>query len=398
MSSAWVKRKWCRRYARYKMRGRNVPSALAYCERVLSVFPEDPYILCCAGSCHSNLQHYEEATKFYDRALQASPNYGDAHALLGRALLFLQRPQEALESFNRAFRMQPRLRKLVSYQLGFATSLANHGKTEEALAAYRDAARLDPKNAEALAGIGWALMELGNYKDAEEPLRAAIKRNADYASPYLSLSHALQELNRYEESIPFAERFVALEPDDFHGYVRLGWGLGRAGNCREAVAAYERALELKPNDADALYGVGLFHYENGDYNEAIEAMQKSISRQMNPNAYAHSMIGVAKMMLGDLPGAIQADEEAVKLNPELPEVWHNLGSCYMETGQFEKALVSLEKVFQLGPGIPDTYYLLGLVQFKLGNKSAALEQCIALDALDSHKAQELRTVLSGEQD
>jgi type IV pilus assembly protein PilF len=110
------------------------------------------------------------------------------------------------------------------------------------------------------------------------------------------------------------------------------------------------------------------------------------------------MIGVAKMMLGDLPGAIQADEEAVKLNPELPEVWHNLGSCYMETGQFEKALVSLEKVFQLGPGIPDTYYLLGLVQFKLGNKSAALEQCIALDALDSHKAQELRTVLSGEQD
>ena len=71
---------------------------------------------------------------------------------------------------------------------------------------------------------------------------------------------------------------------------------------------------------------------------------------MNPSAYAHCVIGVARMMLGDLPGAIQANEEAVKLNPELPEVWHNLGSCYMETGQFEKALVSLEKVFQRGPG------------------------------------------------
>jgi tetratricopeptide (TPR) repeat protein len=397
MSIAWVKRKWCRRYARYKMRGRNVPSALAYCERVLSVFPEDPYILCCAGSCHSNLQHYEEATKFYDRALQASPNYGDAHALLGRALLFLQRPQEALESFNRAFRMQPRLRKQLTPQLGMAFALRRVGKLEEAIAAYREAAKLDPKNAEAQEGIGWGLKETGRYEEAGDPLRAAIRLDPDDAYPYAWLAVVLQEREKYEESIPYAERFVAMKPGDFNGHVRLGWGLGRAGRYREAVAAYRRALELKPEDFAALYEIGLFHYDAGDYKEAIEALEKSISPQIDSNVYAYSMIAAARMMLDDLPGAIRTGEEAVTLNPEIPETWHNLGQCYLEMGQIEMAIASLEKVFQFGPGIPDTHYLLGLAHFKLGNTSAALERCVALDALDSHKAQELRAVLSGEQ-
>jgi tetratricopeptide (TPR) repeat protein len=368
-------------------------SALAYCEHVLSLFPEDAYILCCAGSCQNALQHYDEAVKFYDRALQASPNYGDAHALLARTLLFMQRPQEALESFQRAFGMQPKLHKQLTPTLGMAFALRRVGKLEEAIAAYREAAKLDPKDAEAQEGIGWGLMEMGRYEEAEEPFRAAIRLDPDDAYPYCCLVFVLQEREKYKESIPFAERFVELEPDDFNGHVRLGWGLGKAGRCREAVAAYKKALQLKPDDVHALYEIGLFHYENGDYNEAIEAMQKSISRQMDPNAHAYSMIAAARMMVGDLPGAIRAAKEAVKLNPDFPEVWHNLGNCCVETGQFEKAIASLEKVFQLGPGIPDTHYLLGLAQFRLGNKSAALEQCEALERVDSSKAHELREML-----
>jgi tetratricopeptide (TPR) repeat protein len=397
MLTAWLKKKWYRRYARYKMRRRNFSLALAYCEHVLKVLPEDPYILCCAGSCHSNLQQYEEATKFYDRALQASPSYGDAHALLGRALLFKQRPQEALESFNRAFRMQPKLRKQLTPQLGMGFALRRVGKLDEAIETYRAAAKLDPKNAEAQEGMGWALMETGRYEEAEEPLRAAIRLDPDDAYPYAWLTSVLQEREKYEESIPYAERFVAMKPEDLDGHARLGWGLGMAGRHREAVIAYRRALEMKPDDVAALYGIGLFLYEACDYKEAIEFLEKSISSspQTNGNADAYSLIAAASMWLGDLPNAMRANEEAVELNPEIWEAWQNLGQCYVETGQLEKAIASLEKVLQLGPGTPDTHYLLGLAQLKLGNKSAALEQCRVLEAIESDKAQDLRAALVG---
>jgi tetratricopeptide (TPR) repeat protein len=239
--------------------------------------------------------------------------------------------------------------------------------------------------------------ETGHHQDAEEPLRSAIKLSPDYAYSYSCLADILQELNRYEDSIPFAERFVALAPDDADGHIRLGWGLGMAGRFRDAVLAYRRALKLKPDDGAAIYQIGLFHYEAGDYTEAIEALEKSIRLQPDSSADAHSVIVMARMMLGDLPGAIRAGEEAVKLNPELPETWHNLGQTYLETGQLEKSVASLEKVFQFGPGNPDAHYLLGLAQYKVGNKSAALEQCDALEKVDRGKAQELRAALSGEQ-
>src|SRR3981189_1253203 len=105
-----------------------------------------------------------------------------------------------------------------------------------------------------------------------------------------------------------------------------------AGRHRESVHAYKRALELRPDDVAALAGAGLFHYEAGDYKEAIEALEKSISLspQANANADAYSLIAAARMWLGDLPDAIRANEEAVKLNPELSEAWQNLGQCYME--------------------------------------------------------------------
>jgi tetratricopeptide (TPR) repeat protein len=340
---------------------------------------------------------YEEAVERYDRALQIKPDYAYVHAQLGRALQSMQRPQQAVDSLSRAFRMQPELREHHVYQVAFAKALGDVGKTEEALAAYRNAAKLDPKDAEALAGIGWALSETGHNEDAEEPLLLAIKLSPDYAYSYSCLADVLQELNRYEDSIPFAERFVVLVPDDADGHVRLGRGLGMAGRFRDAVLASRRALELKPDDGAALYQIGLFHYEAGDYPEAIEALEKSMRLQPHSSAEAHSVIAMARMMLGDLPGAIRAGEEAVKLNPELPETWHNLGQTYLETGQLEKAVASLEKVFQCGPGNPDAHYLLGLAQFKLGNKAAALGQCHALEKVDSGKAQELRAVLSGEQ-
>ena len=111
----------------------------------------------------------------YDRALQIKPDYAYVHAQFGRAFQYMERPHEAVESLNRAFRMQPALRKHHFYQVALAKALGDIGKTEEALAAYRNAAGLDPKDAEAQAGIGWALSKTGHHQDAEEPLRSAIK-------------------------------------------------------------------------------------------------------------------------------------------------------------------------------------------------------------------------------
>jgi cytochrome c-type biogenesis protein CcmH/NrfG len=81
------------------------------------------------------------------------PDYGSAHAQLGRMLMYLKRPQEAVESLTRAFRIQPNLRKHAPYLSALAKGLGDLGRIEDALSAYWEAARLDPKDVEVQAGI-----------------------------------------------------------------------------------------------------------------------------------------------------------------------------------------------------------------------------------------------------
>jgi Tetratricopeptide repeat len=58
--------------------------------------------------------------------------------------------------------------------------------------------------------------------------------------------------------------------------------------------------------------------------------------------------------------ALGPNLEAVKLNPEFEEAWHNLGQTYLGTGEFVKSVSCFERVLQLGSGIPETHCLMGI--------------------------------------
>src|ERR1700741_2869033 len=98
MPIVWVKTKWWYWCARTQARRENFRSAFSYIQRVLDFRPENVHMLCYAGYCLHEQGQYEEATKLYDRALQIKPDCAYAHAQLGRILLHMQKPKEALES------------------------------------------------------------------------------------------------------------------------------------------------------------------------------------------------------------------------------------------------------------------------------------------------------------
>jgi tetratricopeptide (TPR) repeat protein len=64
-----------------------------------------------------------EAIAFYGRAVQQRPDYPDVHARLGLVFFNLQRYQESIDPFNRAFRMKPSLRGEPWYSVPFEYSV-----------------------------------------------------------------------------------------------------------------------------------------------------------------------------------------------------------------------------------------------------------------------------------
>ena len=84
--------------------------------------------------------------------------------------------------------------------MAFANALGDLEKIEDALSAYREAAKLDANDVQAHAGIGWALWRSGHGQDAEEPLRNAIEVDPAYAYSYDILGSVLSETDAVSRS------------------------------------------------------------------------------------------------------------------------------------------------------------------------------------------------------
>jgi tetratricopeptide (TPR) repeat protein len=138
------------------------------------------------------------------------PEYGQYVQLLnntGIALLSLGRHEEALEAYRQAIKLDP---KYISPYNNLGNVLRFLGRDEEAIKAYQKAISIDPKYVTPYNGLGNALRSLGRHEEALEAYRQAIKLDPCYALPYNGLGNVLHFLGRYKEAIRAYKKFIKL--------------------------------------------------------------------------------------------------------------------------------------------------------------------------------------------
>jgi tetratricopeptide (TPR) repeat protein len=162
--------------------------------------------------------------------------------MLGRTYCYLKEGQQSVESFNRAFRMQPTYKKSVSDLIAAASVHSQIGDDEGSLQLYRDAVALQPKNDEAQYGLGWTLLHLGKNDDAEPHLRLAMKFKPDNADAHYNLGLVLFDLKRLSEAESEYRAAVKLNPARPDFQYALGFLLSREEKYADAIPCYEEAL------------------------------------------------------------------------------------------------------------------------------------------------------------
>lgn len=116
---------------------------------------------------------WRDAESLWTRALAVSPS-AVAHSSMGALLDDKGRSDEAIAHFREALRMNPRL---VHAQNNWGIALARQSKWEEALQHYEEALRLNPGYAEAHLNMAQVLQRVGRYADAQrhvDDARAAL--------------------------------------------------------------------------------------------------------------------------------------------------------------------------------------------------------------------------------
>jgi tetratricopeptide (TPR) repeat protein len=103
-----------------------------------------------SGNTLLQARKYEEALRDYDQAIALNANVAIYHANKAAALSFLNRHADAVDAAERAILVDPGYTKAYS-RLGLSLLALN--RTREALAAYEEAARREPDNAQYVGAV-----------------------------------------------------------------------------------------------------------------------------------------------------------------------------------------------------------------------------------------------------
>lgn len=292
----------------------------------------------------------------------------------------------------------------------------DQGNFDSAYVAFRAASEQDPRNAEALLGLGRTQAKLRLYSASVETLRKLVTLDTRNISGYIALAQAYQaqyagtsdraaagvagnldaalKILTDAEGVARSVGGTALNVNLSKVYNERGYVYRLKGDPAQAIAAFKQASSLNPDNAVILYNLGDMYYAGGDLTAAIDSLQQAVvadprdaysrayyakllalsgnaaaarpeaaqaARLAPNNAYAVGQYGVVSYLARDNVTAAAQLQAALKLDPlRYPEFYYYMGRLELDQGFLQAARGDLTKAAALASTNPEYLYYLGL--------------------------------------
>ncbi|MFB0561918.1 MAG: tetratricopeptide repeat protein [Candidatus Lokiarchaeia archaeon] len=139
--------------------------AIKYYDKALEIDPQDIVAMANKGTALDQLGRYKEAIECFDKVLEINPKDVEALNNKGSSLIRLGKYDEALKHFDDALTISP-LNFITHYNKGIA--LGKLGKFEEAISSYDEALKIFPEYAIAIYSKAVTLLDLASTLSCDE--------------------------------------------------------------------------------------------------------------------------------------------------------------------------------------------------------------------------------------
>lgn len=226
--------------------------ALSGLEQALQATPDDPALLGLAALCALRLARQPQAIGYLRRQLAATPEDRAARFNLATALAGAGQTEEAAELSMKYFG-HAKLARLA----GFLAQQA--GRTNGAIAAYREAVRLAGDDWESWNNLGNSCTEVGDTEAAIDAFENAINTAPRPGQPelFLNLCRALGAPENRTKRLHTAEEALRRYPDNKAVLIELGLAQSAAGQVNKAEASLRRAADQESGFGEARLELGL---------------------------------------------------------------------------------------------------------------------------------------------
>ncbi|MBM3273012.1 tetratricopeptide repeat protein [Candidatus Kaiserbacteria bacterium] len=141
----------------------------------------------------------------------------------------------------------------------------------------------------------------------------------------------------------------------------------------------------QPSNSMAWYSLGVVYRKQGETAKAIEAYQQAL--RIDPqHADAWNNLGVAYRKQGETAKAIEAYQQALRIDPQDADAWYNLGIAYGKQGQTAKEIEAYQEALRIVPQDADAWINLGIAYGKQGQTAKEIEayqEALRIDPQDA---------------
>jgi len=153
-----------------------------------------------------------------------------------------------------------------AYQRSYA--LETNGKYRQAIAALKGVSAQQRKTYFYQLRVGWLSYKAGRNDQAIAAYRRAAKTSPRAVEPLLGLMLPQMSLRRWQDAAIVARKVLRLAPSDFTANSRYAWCLYNLGRYAEAELVYRRVLEHYPSNIEMQAGLGWSLLKQGHKDEA----------------------------------------------------------------------------------------------------------------------------------
>jgi len=292
-----------------------------------------------------------ESEKFLRAATTLKPTArmeeGQERAWLSLAhVIESTKPDDALEAYRQAAALQP---KDAEPHLSAAMLLEKGNHFADAMSEYQKALDLDPSSSKALSGLANVSMRSQQFGDAEKYLRQILAQHPDDATAQLQLARVLAAQKKDADSLSLLEQAAKKNPADLTLQSDLLQAYMNLKKFDLAESIYRQQVRLHPNDAELRARLGFCLLKEKRYGEAQQSLLQAV--QLKPNyGEAYGDLAIAASEGGQYELAIRAVEARDHILPPLPTGYFLRASAYDHLRDYKDAALNYHKFLELDGG------------------------------------------------
>jgi cellulose synthase operon protein C len=320
-----------------------IKQALAFAQESNSVLPDATEIIDALGRAQMKSGALRQAVTTFSKLTTLQPQSPTWHIRVAEALTATRDYEGAIRSYTQALAVDP---GNVLAERGRITIALRQGKPDRAMKIAKEMQRRTPNDPAGFLFEADLHAEARNWSDAIPAYRNALKLVKSSDTIAVKLHAAYGAAGRHAEAAAFAAERLKNYPNDSSFRFYLGDYFTAKRDYAAAESKYQEVIALQPDNPWALNNIAWLMVKQNKKG-AVDYATRALA--LSPDTAAiMDTLALALAAEGDLPKAIETQERAVSMSPDLSDLRLNLAKLYLKAKKKDMAMSELQRLAALG--------------------------------------------------